>query len=156
MKSSEWAASANVLLRELHQSDHDPFPIPLWQTRQSRSRSSPRDQSARLVRSEHRHRGRSRAARCRETRQRSRSVWSAEPRTATTNFRTAPPKSRTQTPATNQTPGLLFLRLASPDTRDRTSRNQFPAAASAWLLLLARPSLVPSCTPARPIQLSGP
>src|SRR5258708_18466068 len=155
-RSSELAASANVLPRGPPQSSHDPFPIPLWQIRQSRSRSSPRDRSARLDLSEHRHRGRNRAARVRGTRQRSRSVSLAEPKMEGTNSRTGRPGLETQTPATDRILGSLFLTLASPDTKDRTSRNQFPVAASALQLLPEQPSLDQSCSRARLIQLSGP
>src|SRR5258708_36718668 len=156
MKSSEWAASANALLQALHQPSHDPSPTRPWRTQQSRSRSLPPDRSALSVRSEHRHRARSRAAKDRETRQRSRSVSSAEPRTVATNSRRAPPKSGTQTPATDRRPSLLFPMPASPDTKDRTSRNQFPVAASALQLLPEQPSLDQSCSRARPNQSSGP
>src|ERR1700752_2483825 len=134
-KSSEWAASANVLLRAPHQLSHDPFLIPPSQTRQSGSRSSPRDQSARSVQSERRHRGRSRAARDRERRQRSQSGSSVELRMAATNFRTGQPESGTQKPVTDRIPLSLFRKPSFPDKRGRPSRNSSLAEASAWPLL---------------------
>src|SRR3989454_3368534 len=151
-KSSGLDANAIALLRALHQSSRDLFPIPLWQIRQSESRFSQPDRSARLVRSEHKHQGHSRAARGRERRQRSRSAPSAELRMEGTNSRTVRQGSEIQTPATERRQLSLFQMLFSPDKRGRPSRNQFRAAEFALPLLLKPPSPDPSYNRARLIR----